>query len=51
MEYTYASVRRSVGKVVTQLSDSVLNIVYRDVTLAFDATTVHTTKVAAAKEG
>ena len=47
MEYTDASVRRSVGQVVTQLSGSDLNIVYRDVTLVFDPTTVPKQVVAA----
>ena len=40
MEYTDAGVRKSVGQVVTQVSDSVLNIVYRDVTLVFDPATI-----------
>ena len=40
MEYTDAGVRRSTGQFVAQLSDPDLNIVYRDVTLAFDPTTV-----------
>jgi hypothetical protein len=40
MEYTETGVWKSVGEVVTQLSDSDLNILYRDVTLVFDPTTI-----------
>jgi hypothetical protein len=50
MEYTDSSVRRSIGQVVAQLSDPDLNVVYRDVTLVFDPTTVPK-KVVAAREG
>ena len=49
-EYTDAGVRQSVGQVVTQLSDSDLNILYRDVALVFDPTTIPR-KVVAAREG
>ena len=40
MEYNSEGVRKSVGEVATQLGDSNLNVVYRDITLAFDPTTI-----------
>ena len=40
MKYIDAGVKRSVGQVVTQISDSDLKIIYRDLTLAFDPATI-----------
>ena len=40
LEYTDAGVRKSVAEVEVQLGDSDWNLIYRDITLAFDPTTV-----------
>ena len=40
MEYTDAGVRKSEAEVDTMLSDSDLNLLYRDITLAFDPATI-----------
>ena len=40
MEYTDAGVRKSLVAIPPLLGDSELNLVYRDITLAFDPTTI-----------